>query len=176
MKENDLRRRLEGELGAQRVEAPTGLTDRVLAALPPRPDPTWADRVRVLRPDPRRWAFPAAAGAAAAALVLVAGMWWLQQRHSEHITVQFVLHAPEAARVELLGSFTGWRQDTLVLHGPDATGHWSASLQLPPGQHEYMFLVDGREWRTDPTAMFHRPDGFGRENAVIEVPDQGLGG
>jgi hypothetical protein len=169
-----MRKALEGELRAQRVEAPAGLSDRVLAALPPGPEGTWADRLWGWWPDPRPWALPV--GMAAAVLALAGGAWWMRQGAGEQITVQFVLHAPEAAQVELLGSFTGWGQDKLVLQGPDATGHWSASLQLPPGQYEYMFLVDGQEWRTDPAAMYHRPDGFGRENAVLEVTGPDLGG
>lgn len=164
------------DLQDQRVEAPADLVDNVLAALPPDARSSWSRRWASWWPDPRAWAPPLAVGATLALLLVLAGSFLaLHRRLGGEIEVHFVLHAPEANRVELLGDFTGWQRDKLVLEGPDATGHWSASLRLPEGQHEYMFLVDGNEWRTDPNAMFHRPDGYGRENAVIEVQGLDLG-
>jgi len=88
-------------------------------------------------------------------------------RDRAHVT--FELHAPSANRVELLGSFNEWRRGQIVLAGPDASGYWTAELELPAGRHEYIFLVDGRQLVTDPTAETVRADGFGNRNAVIEV-------
>ena len=47
-------------------------------------------------------------------------------------------------------------------------GSFAANVRLPPGAHEYMFVVDG-QWVTDPAATERRPDGFGRDNAVLRL-------
>jgi hypothetical protein len=44
-------------------------------------------------------------------------------------------------------------------------------VELPEGRHEYIFLVDGKRWVTDPRGASHRPDGFGQVNTVIRVYD-----
>ena len=86
--------------------------------------------------------------------------------------VHFELHAPGARSVELVGSFKHWQPGSIRLVGPDASGHWTASIHLPEGRHEYQFLVDGRQWVTDPMAAVVRPDGFGRANAILDVAGQ----
>jgi 1,4-alpha-glucan branching enzyme len=83
--------------------------------------------------------------------------------------VAFELHAPDARSVELVGSFNGWAVGEFRLDGPDATGHWSITVPLPEGRHEYQFLIDGKRWIADPKATIRRPDGFGRSNAVLEI-------
>ena len=57
-------------------------------------------------------------------------------------------HAPDAQEVFLAGSFNGWdaRQQPMR---PTKGGVWTAALQLPPGTHEYKFVVDGR-WCCNP--------------------------
>jgi len=42
------------------------------------------------------------------------------------------------------------------------------SVALPPGDHEYMFVVDGR-FVPDPEAAERRPDGFGNENTILRL-------
>jgi len=112
---------------------------------------------------------PALAGAFAM-LVALLGVWPLLPRASDPgMLVHFQIHAPGAHQVELLGDFNNWTPGTIQLRGPDASGHWTANIELPEGRHEYQFLVDGKTWVTDPRASTHRPDGFGRENAVVEV-------
>jgi len=159
--------RVLSDLAEHPVKAPGEFVTRVMEALPPEPDRGWLDRVRRLWPGGGRWLIPAAAGALA--------VWWVAvgiprlQEGREGVPVTFEIHAPEAQRVELVGSFNDWRPGEIVLQGPDATGHWRATVRLPPGRHEYLFLVDGRKWVVDPGALARRPDGFGRENAVIEL-------
>ena len=50
---------------------------------------------------------------------------------------------PHAHTVVLVGSFNGWSGRPLEL-GTD--GWWTAEMSLPPGEHEYLFLVDGTPW------------------------------
>jgi 1,4-alpha-glucan branching enzyme len=116
-----------------------------------------------------QWLAPALAGALIALVLSVGFGSWLRATPTDSVAVTFEVHAPNARQVDLVGSFNGWQPGQIVLRGPDATGHWTATVQLPTGRHEYLFLVDGRDWVTDPQAAIHRPDGFGRENALIEL-------
>jgi 1,4-alpha-glucan branching enzyme len=62
--------------------------------------------------------------------------------------VYFFCAAPEAREVLLAGDFN--RGDpTPMRRMPD--GRWMASLELPHGHHQYVFLVDGKH-ALDPNA------------------------
>ena len=78
------------------------------------------------------------------------------------------LEAKGAKRVAVAGSFNEWRTDQTLLEPAGAAGVFVGTLALPPGEHEYMFVVDGR-WVTDPAADERRPDGFGRQNALLRL-------
>lgn len=82
--------------------------------------------------------------------------------------VQFVLVAPRAASVALVGDFNDWDPGRTPLH-PAATGVWSVNVPLQPGQHQYAFVVDGKDWRPDPAAPRAVTDDFGSPNSVITV-------
>lgn len=156
-------------LEESRERAPEGFTASVMAALPDGVEAGWIDRLRSFWPDRGRWALPTLAGALAT-LILAAGLALFQRESTRGLVpVTFEVHAPDAQRVELVGSFTGWKPGQILLQGPDATGHWRATLRLPAGRHEYAYLLDGREWIADPEVAARRPDGFGRENAVIQL-------
>ncbi|MFH1465319.1 MAG: glycogen-binding domain-containing protein [Pseudomonadota bacterium] len=77
----------------------------------------------------------------------------------------FRLSAPAAGRVEVSGSFSGWAPVAMT-RWPDGT--WVLELDLPPGEHTYVYLVDGAP-ETPPEAARRRPDGFGGENGVLVV-------
>lgn len=77
----------------------------------------------------------------------------------------FVLMAPEATRVEVTGSFSGW-VPLAMARWPD--GSWVLELDLAPGEHTYTYLVDGTPL-TPPEAVHRRSDGFGGEDGVIVV-------
>lgn len=77
----------------------------------------------------------------------------------------FEVVVPGAQEVMLVGSFNDWSPVPLVATGSD---RWSVELPLPPGEHEYLFLVDGEPY-VPPDAEQLRPDGFGGANAVIRV-------
>ena len=152
-----------------RASAPPDFARRVMAALPDQPDRSALQPLLRLWPDGGRWWLPAFAGAAAALLAVAAFRFAVHPADPERVAVHFELHAPAAQTVELLGDFTGWKAGAIRLTGPDASGHWTADVKLPAGRHEYIFLVEGRQWQTDPNAELRRADGFGRENAVVEL-------
>ena len=58
--------------------------------------------------------------------------------------LEFKIFAPEACRVEVVGSFTAWLRFPIELERqPD--GHWTARATLSPGDHEFLYRIDG--WR-----------------------------
>jgi hypothetical protein len=88
---------------------------------------------------------------------------------------QFVGHFPGARSVEVVGSFNNWSRGLLHLRDENHDGIWRAAAVLPAGQHEYMFVVDGERWVTDPLAGRFVDDGFGagQENSVLIVRQAG---
>ncbi len=88
--------------------------------------------------------------------------------NQEQTPVRLVIHAPDADSVGVAASFNGWDFNaTPMTRGNDGTFH--ATLFLESGQHEYMFVVDGQDWVTDPSAAVTRDDGFGNRNALLEI-------
>ncbi len=161
--------RLQEALPALRRAAPEGFAERVMARVADRPSRA---RPALRTVFFRHWMMPAAAGAAAAVLVML-GLRTLPGSstapRAEAAVVQFVFHAPGAKQVELVGDFTDWQTGRILLEGPDDAGRWTTRIALPEGRHEYLFLVDGRSWQTDPLAQVRRPDGFGNLNAVMNL-------
>lgn len=112
----------------------------------------------VLRPSGGPGAGPPGDGTAPAAA----------EEAGTRVYAEFVLRAPGADSVSVAGTFTGW-EPSVPLRDPDGDGVWSARVPLEPGRHEYMFVVDGRQWVTDPNAQRYASDGFGHRNAVLAV-------
>lgn len=81
--------------------------------------------------------------------------------------VQFRLDAPSASRVQLAGSFTGWRPRIELRE--TAPGVWTALVPMHAGVHDYLFVVDGEGWVPDPAAS-QVNDGLGGVNSRVLVP------
>jgi len=69
-------------------------------------------------------------------------------------------------KVYLAGFFNDWQPTGQAMEGPDADGYYKLALTLPPGRHEYKFVVDGKVWKNDPSTSGTSGD-FG--NSFIEV-------
>jgi Glycogen recognition site of AMP-activated protein kinase len=82
---------------------------------------------------------------------------------------QFVGRFPNARSVHVVGTFNDWRPGTIALQDLDNDGVWSATVVLPTGTYEYMFVVDGERWVPDHLADRLVADDFGRENSVVIV-------
>lgn len=65
--------------------------------------------------------------------------------------VRFVLTAPAATSVALVGDFNGWRRDATLLAAGER-GDWTAAVALVPGRHRYAYVVDDTQWIADPAA------------------------
>lgn len=86
--------------------------------------------------------------------------------------VEFTLDAPNAHHVSVVGEFSDWSRPYPMRQRDD--GRWVAKIPLSPGDYEYSFVIDGQHWVADPGASTYRDDGFGGQNAVIQVPAQAL--
>jgi hypothetical protein len=89
--------------------------------------------------------------------------------HDTVHVVRFVLVAPGASRVALVGDFNHWNGEMHLLAEGGAEGVWSVSVPLPRGRHEYAFVIDGRQWVADPSASGSVVDELGGESSVITV-------
>jgi hypothetical protein len=82
--------------------------------------------------------------------------------------VQFVLVAPEAKSVSVVGDFNDWNAKATPLSS--ASGNmWSVEIPLTPGRYNYIFMVDGTRLVPDPAAPRAPVDAFGQPNSVITV-------
>jgi len=106
----------------------------------------------------------AAAGLAAAALLFF--VFYPRQEHllRPH---RFVIYQPEAKRVELAGSFSGWKRIPLKPTGQ--CGYWETTLELPEGEYRFSYIVEGGRRLTDPTIAVREIDDFGGENSILRV-------
>jgi hypothetical protein len=85
---------------------------------------------------------------------------------------RFVLVAPDAKQVSLVGDFNDWDQAATplvpVAQGTQG-GVWTVELPLRAGRYSYAFLVDGHRWQADPAAPRAVGDDFGRPSSVVTV-------
>ncbi len=116
----------------------------------------------------RRWMAPLAAFAAGAAAAAALWFFLIPAPAGEALRPhRFVLYQPEAARVEITGSFTGWR--SLPMRRAGGAGYWEITLDLPPGEHRFSYIVEGGRRLADPTVALREQDDFGGENSILEV-------
>lgn len=85
--------------------------------------------------------------------------------------VEFVFLAPGASAVTLVGDFNDWDPAATPLR-QSTEGVWMIVMPLAPGRHVYSFVVDGREWVSDPRAPRAPDDDFGTPSSVIMVGGQ----
>jgi len=107
---------------------------------------------------------PASASAPVAAPVVVP----MPTRDTVRL-VQFVLVAPKAARVAVVGDFNNWDRVATPLRRGGQGSVWAVDVPLAPGRHQYAFIVDGVRWVLDPTAPRAVEDDFGTPNSVVTV-------
>ena len=84
------------------------------------------------------------------------------------VFVRLVLLQPGARSVSVAGDFNGWNPGQTQLERSEG-GMWTATIALKPGRYQYMFVIDGKQWIADPLAAEGEGDGFGSQNAVLDV-------
>jgi len=83
--------------------------------------------------------------------------------------VRFQLAAADARQVAVAGTFNGWSTSTHPLRLDGTSGLWVATLSLPPGAHQYVYVIDGSRWIRPPLAEAYVADGFGSESGLVIV-------
>jgi 1,4-alpha-glucan branching enzyme len=80
--------------------------------------------------------------------------------------LKFSLKPDDGAReVFVAGDFTEWKP---VRMRKQEDGSFVMSLRVPPGTHEYKFLI-GRQWITDPDNSEWAENPYGTMNSVAVV-------
>lgn len=163
--------------------------ERLLSAVRAAPRPERQTRFRIWLLEPRQIVMPPLATLAAAAglvgIGIISGLAYNRDGRSpigqgtpvvvdsqlpdtqRSRVIKFVLVAPQAAHVAVVGDFNGWDiSASPAKRQPDGT--WTTFVSLPPGRHVYSFVVDDQFIR-DPDAPRAPDDGFGQNNSVIVV-------
>lgn len=87
---------------------------------------------------------------------------------STPVLVRLVVMDATARTVEVAGDFNGWDPSRTSLERVSDAA-WAVTIALDPGRYEYMFVIDGKTWMADPFASETNDDGFGSQNAVLDV-------
>ena len=155
------------------------------------PPLSWWEQLWATVTTPRtfEWSLAGAVAAACVAIVSVAGLFAVisprvvevhvpaipaqtiatsTKQEEPKIFVRLVLLQPGARSVSVAGDFNGWDPAQTKLERSDG-GVWTATIPLKPGRYQYMFVIDGKQWMADPLAAEEATDGFGAQNAVLDV-------
>jgi hypothetical protein len=85
--------------------------------------------------------------------------------------VKFVLVAPSARTVAVVGDFNNWGLGDSALVATSNQGVWSVTASVPAGVHRYAFVINGKQWMADPTAPRSSGDDFGMPSSALVVED-----
>ena len=170
------RRMLLEAIDRRPVTLSGALEERIMTRVRGRATAGWPRAWRWLSaPTIPRWAMLVPVAAAAALVLLLrtpqvdqTGKPQAMTGQRDSVYVRFELYAPRASRVALAGTFNRWDPAATPLVRLGKDGMWTVTLALPSGQHQYGFIVDGRNWVPDPAAPTV-DDGFGRRNSVVSV-------
>jgi len=66
-------------------------------------------------------------------------------------TLVFTLHHPTATRVEVVGTFHGWHEESRPMT-PTGEGRFVLKFDPGPGVFLFRYRIDGDVWRTDDAA------------------------
>ena len=71
------------------------------------------------------------------------------------VAVEFVADCPLATTVSVAGTFNNWTVDADMLKKDKKTGFWVAKISLVPGDYEYKFVCDGKNWDAGDNKIKH---------------------
>lgn len=96
----------------------------------------------------------------------------MKEGKQEKKKIDFMLDAPEAKNVRLVGSFNNWSLDTHPMKRcrkvKNGGANWHLRVNLSPGEYQYRYVVDG-DWWNDPASSERAPNGFGSFNDTLHV-------
>jgi len=80
---------------------------------------------------------------------------------------RFVLYQSGIKQIEIAGSFTNWQR--IPLQPAGSSGYWEITLEIPPGEHVFSYILDGAKILADPTIPAQEEDDFGTINSILVV-------
>lgn len=84
----------------------------------------------------------------------------------DYCKVKFSFAIENAETIEILGLNSDWQNSVIMSKKKD--GSFSADINLPKdSRHEFKYLVNQKEWLTEPSADSQQPNEFGGSNSVI---------
>ena len=83
-------------------------------------------------------------------------------------TACFQLSAEPGSQVFVAGTFNNWNPTANLLKDHRDRGHFKTAFSVPPGTHEYKFVVNGA-WTADPKCPDWVPNDCGSLNSVLHV-------
>ena len=78
-----------------------------------------------------------------------------------------------AKKVNLVGDFNDWSPTADPMSDENGDGEFTLFYPLGVGTYAYKFLVDGKNWVSDPANPSSEPDGFNGRNSVVKVIPKG---
>ncbi len=105
------------------------------------------------------------------------------RRAKDEITIRSTQHTPKfvmdrivfvyrdalAREVFLAGNFTRWTEQKIAMTKL-YDSEWRAEIQLPAGNYEYKFIVDGGRWVEDPLNPHRTNNSLGGANSQLIIP------
>ncbi len=86
----------------------------------------------------------------------------------DYCKVKFIFNVENAETVEILGLNSDWQNSIVMSKKKDGT--FSCDVSLPKNsQHEFKYLVNEKEWLTEPQADSQNQNEFGGQNSVIII-------
>lgn len=83
--------------------------------------------------------------------------------------VLFRYRNANAKRVNLVGDFNDWSPTADPMSDENGDGEFTLFYPLGVGTYAYKFLVDGKNWVSDPANASSEPDGFNGRNSIVKV-------
>ncbi len=83
-------------------------------------------------------------------------------------SITFSIFAPAASSVSVAGSFNEWDEEKHPMR-KKKDGTWTKRVSLPPGRHEYQFVINGEIWECDKNSEKYCPNTFGGMNSVLAL-------
>jgi len=99
---------------------------------------------------------------------ITSDMLMAQTSDLDTVVKEFVLHAPEAGSVYILGDFNGWQKSEANRLAKVENGAWSSHFTLNKGKYRYKFLVDN-EWIRDPQNSHAETNIFGTVDSILTL-------
>ncbi len=92
----------------------------------------------------------------------------VESRGLDVVVKEFMLHAPQAGSVYVLGDFNNWQKTEGNMLSKLESGQWSGHFTLGRGKYRYKFLVDD-EWQNDPQNPNVEANVFGGADSIVEL-------